>query len=663
MFRLPTGHRLPLAKFVTDLALWTAATPLAFLLRLDARVVQYGPELLALVLVGLPFEALAIYLLGLPWRSWQKVGVRDLFGLLQGVGGVTVGVTATCFFLAPALQVPRGVPLIAALLAVFLLSGVRLGTRLYAESRARRASGGARDAKKVLIVGAGEAGTLIARDMLRHPQARYVPVGFLDDDPSKRRKSFLGLGVLGAIEDLPEVLATYRVDEVLIALPSAGGRVIRRIVELAREAKVAHRIIPGVYEIVSGKATINEIREVDVEDLLRREPVRLETDEIADYIRGRVVLVTGAGGSIGSELARQVAAFGPEALLLLGRGENSVFQIDRELARAHPDVARHALIVDVRDRGSLRAVFERFRPEVVFHAAAHKHVPLMEANPEQAVFNNVGGTRNLAELALEFGVARFVNVSTDKAVNPTSVMGASKRVAELVVLQASRRCAPEQAFVSVRFGNVLGSRGSVIPVFKEQIRSGGPVTVTHPDMVRYFMTIPEAAQLVLQAGSMADNGTVYVLDMGDPVRIVDLARDLILLCGKEPGHDVEIVFTGVRPGEKLFEELLLAEEGTLPSVHEKIFVARKQERLGGSLFDRLLGDLFDAASEHDGARLRATFQALVPAYTPPDANGAPAAPSAAPPAEPDAAEPVEAEPVEAAEVDEPAGARAAVGVA
>ena len=403
---------------------------------------------------------------------------------------------------------------------------------------------------------------------------------------------------------------TYPVAWVLIAMPSQPGKVIRSVVETAHKAGVKHRIIPGIHELLSGNVSISNIRDVNVEDLLRRESVELETENIAAYLKDQVVLVTGAGGSIGSEIVRQVAGFEPKQLLLVGRGENSIYLIDRELSSTHPGIQKEALIADVRDEVSMRAIFERYRPSVVFHAAAHKHVPLMEANPEQAVFNNVFGTRNVVGLALEYRVRRFVNISTDKAVNPTSVMGAAKRVAELIVHDAAQKCGHDCGFVSVRFGNVLGSRGSVIPMFQSQIERGGPVTVTHPDMRRYFMTIPEATQLVLQAGSMMLNGAVYVLDMGEEVKIVDLARDLIMLCGKEVGTDIEIEFTGMRPGEKLFEELLLAEEGTIPSEHEKIFVARSigdTDGLNGNL-ERL----FDVASIRDAEGIREVLSEIIP---------------------------------------------------
>ncbi|MEO0560096.1 MAG: nucleoside-diphosphate sugar epimerase/dehydratase, partial [Bacteroidota bacterium] len=398
------------------------------------------------------------------------------------------------------------------------------------------------------------------------------------------------------------------------AIPSASGSLIRRIVKRAAAAHVEHRTIPGMFELVNGTVSLAQTRDVNIEDLLGRDPVRLDTDVIQDQIRSRRILVTGAGGSIGSEVVRQLAVFGPSQIVLLGRGENSVYLIHREMRRRWPEIDTPSVICDVRDRASLRAVFERYRPELVYHAAAHKHVPLMEANPEQAVFNNVIGTRNVAELARDAGVTRMVNISTDKAVNPTSVMGTSKRVAEYVVEAASRTCGPNQAFVSVRFGNVLGSRGSVVPLFKSQIERGGPVTVTHPEMIRYFMTIPEASQLVLQAAAQGANGQVYVLDMGEPVKIVDLARDLILLSGLEPGVDIQIEFSGTRPGEKLFEELLTAEEGTQPSPHEKIFVARKASATDG--LDLEVERLIEAARGRDGDAIRSAFQRIVPSYTP-----------------------------------------------
>ncbi len=604
-----------IAKYLTDVFLWVIATPLAFWLRLDQPWSTYAYDALAFTLIGVPIKAGIAYLWKFHNQTWRRIGTRDLLSLIQGVSLGTLVLASTAFFLRPHLNIPRSIPLLDGALALLMLGAVRLAARVLFEQSQARIASRRKTSQRVLIVGAGEAGTMLAREMLRHPEAGLLPVGFLDDDPAKQHQKIMGIPVLGPISSLPQVAASTHADEVLIAVPSAPGKVVRRVVELSQKAGIRHRIVPGIYEILSGKVAISQIRDVDVEDLLRREPVQLDTAEIAHYLEGRTVLVTGAGGSIGSEIVRQVARFRPRRIILLGRGENSLYQIERELGQSWPELNWRTVVADVRDREKMRYVFTTYAPEVVFHAAAHKHVPMMEANPDEAVFNNVGGTKNVVELALEHGVERFVNISTDKAVNPTSVMGASKRVAEYLVQWAAQRARPGQAFVSVRFGNVLGSRGSVIPLFKEQIARGGPVTVTHQDMTRYFMTIPEAAQLVLQAGGLGDNGAVYVLDMGEPVRIADLARDLIRLSGLEPGADIEIIYTGIRPGEKLFEELLTAEEGTEASKHSHIFVAKGN---ASGLEERLvlIEELFNAAHRRDPAEIRAVFKRLVPTFSP-----------------------------------------------
>ncbi len=465
--------------------------------------------------------------------------------------------------------------------------------------------------RQVLIVGAGEAGGMTAKALLR--QGNLCPVGFLDDDTSKLQQQILGLPVLGTLHDLPLVAERIKVEEVIIAIPSAPGQVIREVMDLARRAGLRYRTLPSLQEILSGSVSALGIREVKLEDLLRREPVRFSTEKIVHTVAGRIVLITGAGGSIGSEIARQVAQVKPKHLVLLGRGENSIYNIEQEICRSQPDLPLSAVICDVRDLAKLNWVFKTFQPKIVFHAAAHKHVPLMEASPDEAVFNNVKGTQNVASLALAYGVTTLVNISTDKAVNPSSIMGASKRVAEFVVADAARRAAPEHSFISVRFGNVLGSRGSVIPLFKEQIRVGGPVTITHPEMVRYFMTIPEAVQLVLQAGSLGNNGEVYVLDMGKPVKILDLAKDMIRLSGLEPDKDITIKVTGMRPGEKLFEELLTSEDGVVASNQEKLFVARVEVPDAVSL-EHLLQDLYQAASSFEAERIKVVLNKLLPQY-------------------------------------------------
>lgn len=601
--------RRAFAKAGLDIALWSLVVPLAFWLRLES-VRLYWADILAYALIGVPVKLSLITFFGLPRRGWRNVDIRDLVILAQAVGVACIGLFSIGFLLNPYLFLPRSVPVIEGALAVLVLCGARLIARLYHESMLRRMSPGG--ARRTVIVGAGEAGTMIVRELGRHPEAGIEPVAFLDDDPTKRQHNIYDVPVLGKIADLPRVVRETRAQEVLIAIPSAPGSVVRGVVELAREAGIASRTVPSLYDLITEKVLVSQIREVDVEDLLRREPVRLNLERIAGYLKNRTVLITGAGGSIGCELVNQVARFGPRRVILLGRGENSMFDAERRIAATWPDLERLTVVADVRNREKVRGLFAELQPEVVFHTAAHKHVPMMEHNADEAVFNNVGGTLNLVEAALENGTDYFVNISTDKAVNPTSIMGATKRAAEYVVMRAAMLAPPGRTFVSVRFGNVLGSRGSVIPLFREQIKKGGPVTVTHPDMQRYFMTIPEAAQLVLQAAGHDENGKVYVLDMGEPVNIMDLARDMIRFSGLEPGEDIPIVTTGVRPGEKLFEEYLTAEEGTEATRDEKIFTAR----LSGlpDDFDSFLEHLFAAARGRDDERIRQALSRLVPSF-------------------------------------------------
>jgi FlaA1/EpsC-like NDP-sugar epimerase len=593
-------------KFLVDMALWSAAALLSYGFR--------KPELLD---NGVPINVWSYVLLSvgvfavLEWRyalhhqAWRKIGVRDLRTTSQAIGIATLVMFAAGFIFQTWLALPRSVPVLAGVLGLVLLGGVRLAARI-ANEQTRHGQAGPQ--RRVLIVGAGEAGSLIAREMQRHPEAGLDPIGFLDDGPGKARQRLVGLPVFGRVDELLSVAQREHAQEILIAVPSATGDFVRRVVDLAREAQLRYRIIPGVFEILSGNVSINQIREVDLEDLLRRPPIHLHTEEIAGYLKGRVVLVTGAGGSIGSEIVRQIVNFAPSSVLLFGRGENSIFSIQQELARNWPEIKQVGLIGDVRDESRLRAVFEEYRPEVVFHAAAHKHVPLMEQTPSEAIRNNVVGTRNIVELCLAYGAIRLVNISTDKAVNPTSVMGASKRVAEMIVAAGAARARETQAFVSVRFGNVLGSRGSVVPTFMAQIRAGGPITVTHPEMVRYFMTIPEAARLVLQAGGLAENGKVYVLNMGDPVKISDLAHDVIRLSGAQ---NIDVVYSGIRPGEKLYEELLTSGEGTDATTHSEIFSAKLARVTPQEIHEHLLV-LCAHADQNDSAAIRADLARLIP---------------------------------------------------
>jgi FlaA1/EpsC-like NDP-sugar epimerase len=447
------------------------------------------------------------------------------------------------------------------------------------------------------------------RELSHRPDVGVDVVGFIDDDPTKLRKRIGNLTVFGTTKDLARLVEDLFIDQVVIAIPSAPPAEIRRIVDICRECEVDTRILPGLFDLIDGRVSVSQLREVSLEDLLGREPVELDNASISDYIEGKRVLVTGAGGSIGSELCRQIMRFQPEELILLGRGENSIFMIHEELKRRPEPVKLRLVIADIRDRKRMEYVFAKHRPHVVFHAAAHKHVPLMELNESEAVTNNIGGTRTVAMLSEEFGVQRFVLVSSDKAVNPTSVMGATKRLAEMVIQDMAAR-ASQTKFVAVRFGNVLDSRGSVLPIWRQQIANGGPVTVTHPEVTRYFMLIPEAVQLILQAAAIGSAGDVFVLDMGKPIKIYDLAQDLIKLSGLRPGEDIAIEFVGLRKGEKLHEELLTAEEGLTNTSYKKIFVGKPQS-IDHRLLSADLQTLFTAADTEDEVTIRSCLNGLV----------------------------------------------------
>ena len=427
-------------------------------------------------------------------------------------------------------------------------------------------------ASRTLVIGAGEAGALAIQEMKQHAHLCLEPVAIVDDDKDKHGKKLFGIPIVGDRNSIHQVVERFRIDQIVIAIPSASEKDINEIISICKRTKCKLKILPGVFELLNGNVTVNKIRDVQIEDLLGRKPVKLDIHNIKDFISNKTILVTGGGGSIGSELCRQIARFSPAKLLILDIYENGAYDLQMELQGKFPDLNMEVLIASVRDKARIDSIFKKYTPHVVFHAAAHKHVPLMEHNPTEAIKNNIFGTMNVAEAADRFGTEKFVLISTDKAVNPTNVMGATKRVAEMIIQAMDKHSRTE--YVAVRFGNVLGSNGSVIPLFKRQIAEGGPVTVTHPEINRYFMTIPEAVQLVLQAGSMAKGGEIFVLDMGKPVRIVDLARDLIRLSGYEPDVDIKIVYTGLRPGEKLYEELLTDEEGLTATTHEKIFIGK-----------------------------------------------------------------------------------------
>jgi FlaA1/EpsC-like NDP-sugar epimerase len=600
---------------LADLPLIATAAFGAFALRFEWLFVPAHPEFLPFLVAALAVKPIVFYAFGMYGRYWRYASTLDLLAVTLAV---SAGSTLMAVFVAAATPVgltpnfSRQVVLIDWLLTLALAGGLRMSVRVIGDARERGQKGnGDKAPKRILVAGAGEAGTLVVREMQKNPQLGMDPVGFLDDAPGKLGKSIHGIRVLDSLGGLARAVKMYKIDEVVVALPTAAGSVVRALTEQCRAAGVASRAMPGVFELLDGHVSVSRLRTVDISDLLRRTQV-VDHPATASYLQDRTVLVTGAGGSIGSELCRQVAFARPACLVLLGHGENSIFDIRSQLAEQYQALRVHSVIADVRDRRRVHEVFERFRPEVVFHAAAHKHVPLMEENPCEAITNNVLGTGNVVQAAETFGVRRLVMISTDKAVAPTSVMGASKRLAESIVREAGRRCG--RAFVVVRFGNVLGSRGSVVPYFKKQIESGGPVTVTHPEMKRFFMTIPEAVHLVLVAGGLGAGGELFVLNMGQPVRIDDLARDLIRLSGCDVDA-IGIRYTGIRPGEKL-EETLWADGATVASTsHAEVFSVNEHDPEAGGTIP--LADILAAAESGDAERLQVLLELAVPTYVRP----------------------------------------------
>jgi FlaA1/EpsC-like NDP-sugar epimerase len=491
---------------------------------------------------------------------------------------------------------------------IIVVAGLRMMVRLYHEEFFSETRGTAR---RFLIVGAGNAGEALLREMMRRKDTNYDVVGFVDDDPLKQGMRIHEVEVLGTVKQLPEICKKSSIDEIAIAMPSATRKELRHVVQVCQGTKLRFSTVPSLTDIASGRFKVSQMRDVDINDLLGRDVVQLDLGQIEAFLKDKVILVTGAGGSIGSEMCRQVCAFGPRLLLLVEQAENPLFFIERELEKSFPDVPIKSIICDITDKVRVDQLFETYCPQVVIHAAAHKHVPLMEGNPGEAIKNNVVGTRNMADAADAFGATDFVMISTDKAVNPTSIMGSSKRIAEMYIQDLNKTSGTH--FVTVRFGNVLGSNGSVIPIFNKQIADGGPVTVTHPEMTRYFMTIPEASQLVLQAATMGQGGEIFLLDMGEPVKIVDLARELITLSGFRPGEDIEIEYTGLRPGEKLFEELSIEGEDMIPTHHPKIAIWKtitkdRQDLRAG------IEEIVNIAPTQDRSRIVAAIKKLIPEF-------------------------------------------------
>ena len=568
----PRQHIRNRFVLIGDIALIIVSVLGSFALRLDVgQLPFYFPAVVFMSVVALIIKIPVFFFFGLYRRLWIYASTGELRLITVAVTSASVIVSSVMLAFNLAGLVKPGMPRSALgidwLLSLVLIGGSRFALRILAEqSMASRTTG---KNKRAIIIGAGDAGALVVRELQKSSQLNLTPVGFLDDDPAKQKHAIYGVTVIGTVSDLPASIDLHHVDEVIIAIPSAPGQWVRRVTDVCRIKGVVSRTMPGIYELIGGKVNVSRLREVDITDLLRREPVRVNDEAVGATLAGKRVLVTGAGGSIGRELCRQIARRNPAELVLLGHGENSIFEILLELQNDYPELTLSPVIADIRDAGRLAQVFKQHQPQVVFHTAAHKHVPLMEANVVDAITNNILGTRNVVQAALDLNTERFVLISTDKAVRPSSIYGATKRLAEMIVLDAARNT--KRAFTVVRFGNVLGSRGSIIPIFKNQIANGGPVTITHPDMYRFFMTIPEAVYLVLQAASMENGGETFVLNMGEPVRILDLAEDLIRLSGLEPQRDIEISYTGIRPGEKLTEELW--DEGTplAKTLHPDIF--------------------------------------------------------------------------------------------
>ncbi|HUV25874.1 MAG TPA: nucleoside-diphosphate sugar epimerase/dehydratase, partial [Anaerolineales bacterium] len=585
--------------FIGDLVLIIASVFGSFALRLDLGpvFVFYLPQAVTMIVVALLVKPVVYYSFGLYSQVWAYASIREL-KIITAATAIASAIVALIIALLTFLQFyqgfPRSVLAIDWLLSLLAVGGLRFAMRLLAEGRSGREGIQGR-AKRILIVGAGDAGALVVREMQKNPQLNLDPVCFVDDDQSKQKQRIHDVPVEGTLEDLGHVLDIWFIQEVIIAIPSAPGGVVRQVIDICREKDVLFRTMPGIYELIGGKINVGRLREVEITDLLRRASVEIDTTLIGSNLSGKRVLITGAGGSIGRELCRQIARWGPESLILLGHGENTIFETLIELEGNFPSLPLHPVVADIRNLDRLSNVVDHFHPHLVFHTAAHKHVPLMEINVEEAVTNNVIGTRNVVEAALNSEVDRLVMISTDKAIRPTSIMGSTKRMAEMLVLDAAHRSG--RPYSVVRFGNVLGSRGSVIPIFKQQIANGGPITITHPDMQRFFMTIPEAVHLVLQAAAMGQGGEVFILRMGEQVKILQLADDLIRLSGLEPEKDIEIVFTGIRPGEKLSEELWDQWAIFEPTSHSDIVQLVDEDLLSRSELRQTVNELAFLAGE------------------------------------------------------------------
>lgn len=626
-FKNPNFYLMLLADAISvALALW-----LAFALRFDFfqsgdYSAAYREQMVPSLLASMPLKVALFFIFGLYRGMWRYTNLRDMRKIMAAVAVSSLLMVSFVNHIYTVQKFSRGLYLLDAFLTFIFVAGLRIIVR---ECFTLRTQGRAVNPLKwglsqtrtkrtrAIVIGAGYCGEHLLRELSVEKKAPYEIVCYLDDDPNKQHRSLHGLPIYGNIARLPAAIEKYQAELILIAITQIDGAEMRRIIEACEASGLPFKRVPSHGSIIDGRVSLKELRDINYEDLLGRPPVELDDSAVAQYLEGKTVLVTGAGGSIGSELCRQVAAYHPQQLILLDAGEENLFRIQMQLAHDHRLLAVIPVLGQVQDRQLLRQLFEHHRPNVVFHAAAYKHVPMIETNPWQAVTNNMLGTYVAAETAAEFGIERFVLVSTDKAVRSTNVMGASKRMAERVLHEFS---GSRTKFMAVRFGNVVGSSGSVVPTFREQIRKGGPVTVTHPDVTRYFMTIPEASRLILQAGALGNGGEIFILHMGTPVRIVDMARDLIRLSGKDPDTDIQIEFTGLRPGEKLYEELIGDEEGVVKTSHEKIMVLRQENGAPSGTVKQQIDELLELAATHQGGAIKVCLREFIPDYTPQEAG-------------------------------------------
>ncbi len=619
-----------------DACLVTAAYLVSYLLRFEGEILsQEWATIRSSLLYILSFKLIIFYFFGLYKGMWRYTSLVDLFNVLKATAASSALIMLAILFIYRFQGFPRSVFIIDGFLTFIFIGGLRVTIRVFLSEQDKgfhplslifQLHSGkklTKPKKSLLIIGAGDAGEKMVREIRENPRLNYEVVGFLDDDPTKRGMKIHGVTVLGPIPKIHNMAYRDEMDEILIALPSASAKEMRRIIEACEATGLKTRTTPGIGELIDGKISFKTIREVSFEDLLGRDPVNLDTESIGYYLTDKIVLISGAGGSIGSELCRQLIAFNPKSLVLLDKTENNLFHIEMEFCQRFPRVPITPVLGDGHNRGFLERLFKAHKPQVVFHAAAFKHVPIVELNPWEGVFNNIVGTKNIVEASYQFGVDRFVMISTDKAVRPVSVMGATKRVAEMITsCYAEHHNAKPVGgkFVSVRFGNVIGSEGSVVHLFKKQIERFGPVTVTHPEITRYFMTIPEAAKLILQAGALGEGGEIFVLDMGIPIKIVDMARDLIRRSGFKPEVDIEIKFIGLRPGEKLYEELITEGEGIVRSAHEKIFILKGENNNDLDWLNQKIEELVKLAIEQYASGIKSKLKEIVPEYEPFDMN-------------------------------------------